>query len=323
MKELITLYQIHSPSRKEDNMVNYLVKRLCDIGLIVHADEHQNIYGVLGEADTYPCIVAHMDEVHTKKPDDYEILQFKGNLFGFSNSEKDFVGIGADDKNGIWVALKVAEHFAKKKKPMKVAFFVGEEVGCIGSSRADLTFFDDCRFILQCDRRGGHDFINKANAVDLNSKEFRKVAGEIYKKFGYSDACGTTTDVYELKLRGLGISVANISCGYYNPHTAREMTCISELRNCLKMVLKLMEIKESFPHEYEAPKIATSFFSYPVRTGNYYYNGWRQDSCWYADDPSWNNWALKREATIESKDIIENLETENNLCQNTQLEEQN
>ena len=234
-------------------MVKYLVARLRELGLVVITDDLDNIYGAYGKSDTYPCIVAHTDEAHFIKQKEFEIIQYNGNLFGFSESEKDFVGLGADDKNGIWIALKVVEKFVRDKSPIKVAFFAAEELDCVGSGNADLTFFKDCRFVLQFDRKGGSDFINKANGVELNSKEFRRTVEKIYLRYGYKNARGYTTDVYKLKIRGLDISAANISCGYYNAHTEKEMTNIKELRNALKMALELMKMKNRFPHTAKLP----------------------------------------------------------------------
>lgn len=243
-------------------MADYLINRLCEIGLSVYTDGFGNVYGEYGKSETYPAIVAHMDEVHKHKPDDLEIVSLHGNLFGFSETERNFVGIGADDKNGLWVALKVAKTFVKRKQPIKVAFFAAEEVGCVGSARCEISFFSDCRFVLQCDRKGSSDFINKANGLELNSKEFREATKAIRNRYGYKDACGMTTDVYELKMQGLDISVANISCGYYNPHTDRELTNVAELKNCLKMVLELMALKETYPHEAEIPIPKYPLFGY-------------------------------------------------------------
>ena len=58
-------------------------------------------------------------------------------IVGYDHRHKRMVGIGADDKNGIWICLKCLEDF----KAVKCAFFVQEEVGRIGSSHADMTFF--------------------------------------------------------------------------------------------------------------------------------------------------------------------------------------
>lgn len=42
---------------------------------------------------------------------------------------------------------------------MKVAFFVSEEIGCVGSRNADMGFFEDARFVIEPDRRGYEDLI--------------------------------------------------------------------------------------------------------------------------------------------------------------------
>lgn len=55
-------------------------------------------------------------------------------------------------------------------------------------------------------------------------------------KYGYKPAGGGTTDVYMLKRRGLPVSCANISCGYYEPHTDREYTILEDLHKCYRFV---------------------------------------------------------------------------------------
>lgn len=249
MNELIELYNIHSPSAHEEKMNAWLVEHLCDLGFAVYIDEAENVYAQYGDADSFPCIVAHTDEVHKDRPDDFEVVQFKNFLFGFSESERDFCGIGADDKNGVWIAMKVAQAFSRANRPMKCAFFASEEIGCLGSGDAEMDFFKDVRFVLQCDRKGAGDFITQAGGVELCSKEFEKAVARTLKVHGYKTTTGLTTDVMQLKLNGLKVSCANISCGYYNPHTDREMTNISELRNALALVKTLMLMKDQYPHE--------------------------------------------------------------------------
>ena len=43
-------------------------------------------------------------------------------------------------------------------------------------------------------------------------------------------------DVVELKMRGLGIPVCNIICGYYDAHRNSEYTKFTELQNCLSII---------------------------------------------------------------------------------------
>lgn len=244
MELLKKLYKIHSPSRQEGAMISYLRNYLTYLRCDVRVDEIGNIYVTKGKGTPYPCIVAHTDEVHTYKPKDYRIIETKDNIFGYSNKNKCSVGTGADDKNGIWVALKCLELYDN----IKVAFFVSEEIGCIGSQSADLTFFDDCRFVLQCDRQGGKGFVTKIYGLPLCGDDF--VNDIRLQNFGYHVTDGLMTDVYQLKSDGLSVSTCNICCGYYNPHTDKEYTVKSELYNCLDLVMHIIEDTDKvYPHQ--------------------------------------------------------------------------
>ena len=52
---------------------------------------------------------------------------------------------------------------------------------------------------------------------------------------------GGKTDVVELKMRGLGIPVCNIGCGYYNAHTNEEYTVFSQLTHALHFVQEILK----------------------------------------------------------------------------------
>lgn len=244
MKLLKRLYEIHSPSKHEKKMRNFLrwwignnVKNTT-----LTTDESGNLLVVKGQAETYPCIVAHIDQVQEKHSKDFKAIETKDYILGFSHSNKRQEGLGADDKNGIWVALKCLQ----KYDTIKCAFFVGEEKGCLGSSAAELDFFKDCRYVLQCDRRNGNDLITSVWG-DLCSTEF--LSDIDYEKFGYKETHGLMTDVATLKERGLAVSALNISCGYYEPHTDREFTIKSELLNCLGFVCHIIEkCQQVYPH---------------------------------------------------------------------------
>lgn len=234
MRDLINLYKITSKSEKEENMRVFLKRYLHGITSVnFYLDDMQNIYITKGFSATYPCIVAHYDEVHDNRPKDYSILEHKGVLLGVSSIGH--VGIGADDKNGIWIALRCLE----KYDVMKCVLFVGEEVGGIGSYACDISFFDDCRFVLECDRRGNSDFVTSINGLSLCSRNFLKDAN--LKNYGYSKAFGMFTDVFVLKQRGLNISCCNMSCGYYNPHSSTEFTIFDDLIKCFNLVCHIIE----------------------------------------------------------------------------------
>lgn len=251
MELLKELYGISARTHQEKDMIAFVSQRLTDLGVTFTVDETGNIYATKGNADTYPCIAAHLDEVHEAREKGYEVLVVRDEfIIGFNSGKREFNGIGADDKNGIWVCLKCLEKYDN----LKCVFFVGEEQGCIGSRRADMKFFDDCRFVLQCDRKGNSDFISDIYGNSLCSSRFIKDAA--LKKHGYKQERGMQTDVQTLRERGLEISCANISCGYYYPHTPHEMTNIADLQKCLTLVEHIVEnCREVYPHKHKVVRV--------------------------------------------------------------------
>ena len=264
MELLKQLYMISSPSRKEKKMRKFIKGWIARNvpEAIVEIDPSGNVKVTKGISETYPCIVAHMDQVQDPHEHDFRVYSVEGKIFGFSPSAMEMRGLGADDKNGIWVALKCL----KKYDVLKCAFFVGEEIGCLGSDAVDMNFFADCRWVVQCDRKGGSDLITMAGMEQLCSAEFLEATD--CARFGYAKANGLMTDVMTLKERGLAVSCINMSCGYYAPHTEKEYTVVSELENCLHLVESMVErLTEVYPHEredyYGYGKYGGSIYDYP------------------------------------------------------------
>ena len=220
------------------------------MGVACRKDKTGNIYAVKGHADTYPCVISHIDEVHRNKTGNYRAYVVADEIvIGYDHQRKCQTGIGADDKNGIWICFKMLEHF----KNMKCAFFVGEETGCIGSSRADMDFFNNCRFVIQCDRKGNRDMVTQISGTALSSDEF--ISAVEPEKYGYAECAGLMTDVYTLKTRGLSVSCINLSCGYYNPHTGTENTILGDLMKCYRFVSHIIRThKHISEHRYEKNK---------------------------------------------------------------------
>ena len=182
-----------------------------------------------------------------------EVVFYENHVFGFDPVNHKPTGLGADDKNGIWIALKCLEKFTN----IKVAFFTGEEIGCVGSRNADMSFFDDCRFVLQCDRRNNCDFITNIMGTDLCGINF---INEIpLKEFGYKTTSGLSTDVWALKENGLKVACCNMSCGYYNPHSAQECTDINALKKCLELVFWIISnMTDVYKHNFRKKKVVTA-----------------------------------------------------------------
>ena len=259
MELLKSLYEIHSPSGNEKKLKRFIKKWVASNieGVVCTWDNAGNVYFTKGESETYPVVVAHLDQVQKKHSKDFKAVITEDIVFGYSPSEKEYQGLGADDKNGLWIALKCLQTF----DVIKVAFFVGEEIGCVGSSKCDMNFFTDARFVIEPDRRGGNDLITEISCMDIASEAFLKSFD--YASFGYKKTSGLMTDVLELTERGVGVSCINMSCGYYNPHSDEEFTVISDLLNALDLVEHIITTcTDVYPHE--------ASYSYGGKYANYY-----------------------------------------------------
>lgn len=235
MEQLFRLYKTHCKSGNEVEIRNLIKEMLADVKLDIQVDFLGNMFITKGTADSYPCVAAHMDEVHAHSQ--RTIVEKEGLVYAI-NEKGERVGFGADDKNGIWIAIKLLHELPV----LKAALFVEEEKkgdlsGCRGAHVADLSFFKDCRFILECDRKGANDLIVQGKETPLCASDF--IPQKTLDQYQYQPTNGGKTDVVELKMRGLEIPVCNISCGYYNAHHNDEYTKIDELLNCLEFVKEI------------------------------------------------------------------------------------
>jgi len=234
---LLDTLAVQTASHNEDNMRRYIIGVASSIAGTKLSYHGGNIYVTKGSAGTFPCVVAHMDTVHDLN-DDFKIYEANGNLFAFDAKEMQQVGIGGDDKVGVFIALEMLRLFEN----IKLVFFTQEEIGCVGSGRAKLSFFAHCAFVLQCDRKGNNNFIRNNGFIQLFGQDFENKVAPLLAKYGYSFAEGYITDVVQLKELGLPIAVANISCGYYWPHSDREYVNINDVELCLGLVYDIIDL---------------------------------------------------------------------------------
>jgi tripeptide aminopeptidase len=233
--KLVEILKIQSESYNQFRMFAYIIRELKKLNVYYYT-YNGCIYAQKGNADTFPCVVSHMDTVHDIV-EDLTPIEINGNITGFNSCTMEQTGIGGDDKVGIFIALECISKF----KNIKAVFFRDEEIGCVGSYRPDINFFTDCSFILQCDRRGNSDFITNASGIELSSSKFQNDISPIISKYGYKFNNGAMTDVMALKQCKINISMANISCGYYNPHSPQEYVNIKDVENTLNLVEEIIQ----------------------------------------------------------------------------------
>lgn len=239
MKLLTELYKIPAKTGNEEQIKSFILEKVKDIPMQVVTDQIGNLFFIKGTAESYPCVAAHLDEVHL--PCERDIV-VDGDVIYAVDKANERVGCGADDKNGLWMIIQLL----RTEPVLKVALFVLEEkvsddiLGCRGARACDLSFFDDVRYILEIDRKGASDVvqIGKDDTL-LCPADF--IPESILSQYGYQMVKGGKTDVVELKMRGLGIPVCNIGCGYYNAHTSEEYTVFSELTHALRFVQEILK----------------------------------------------------------------------------------
>lgn len=240
MNLLKQLYQINSKSGHEAEIKRFVLDQLANLPLKIEEDHFGNIFVTKGQAEHYPCVAAHLDEVHP--PCVRNVKENDGIIFATDeNGERS--GIGADDKNGVWIALRLLQ----SEPILKVAFFVQEEKdgelsGCRGSNACSLAFFDDVDYILQCDRKGSSDMVTFSEKAGVRLCDDDFIPENILQKFGFQPVHGGKTDVVALKMRGLPLPCCNLSCGYYNAHKPDEYTVWAELQNALEFVRHIIRL---------------------------------------------------------------------------------
>lgn len=232
------LLVIDHPSRHEWPMLSFIINECYKIGnLEFELDGYANILVTKNTTDPeyYPTVVAHTDCVLANSNKETRIKD--GKIFGRNKLTGKQIGLGADDANGICVALQLL----KVIPDLKVCFMNEEEIGYNGSEFAadNINFFYNSSYLIQADRRGKSDLITYTNGIYSASEEWLQEATKVMAKYKYSEQYGIGTDIGILAEK-LRLSGVNVSCGYQKEHTDKEYTVIADLQNCLNFMEELI-----------------------------------------------------------------------------------
>jgi hypothetical protein len=131
--------------------------------------------------------------------------------------------LGGDDKCG--VALALATAFRLKNEPMKILFTVGEEIGCVGIKafiKEHADWFKDVKYSITIDRRGSDNLLKwSAGKQNCSDKFCAQLALHgVLAGIPVKVESGMLADV--VYIRDIVPEAANISAGYYNPHSTTE-----------------------------------------------------------------------------------------------------
>jgi tripeptide aminopeptidase len=236
---LVEVLSIPTFYGKENLMREYLIKILNEKNIDNYVDEYGNVYATKGSAEYFPCVVAHIDTVH--EITDFEVIEENYSLSAIKpNGEP--TGIGGDNKAGVFVCLELLDHFDN----IKAAFFVSEEVGCLGSTLSDAEFFNNVGYALQFDAPGNNWVTYYCDGVKLFNKDsdffdkVRPILEDSLKDFTVDNlGYHPYTDVSALR-KLYNFSCLNYSVGYYNMHSVYEFVLINDVDNCLKTAQKLI-----------------------------------------------------------------------------------
>jgi tripeptide aminopeptidase len=240
INKLIETLSVPTFSGKEDRMRQYIIDTLNKSGIDNYTDKYGNVYATKGLGEYYPCVVSHIDTVH--RIEEYSVHEDNYTLTAWDENGEQ-TGIGGDNKAGVFVCLELIERF----DVIKAAFFVSEEVGCLGSYLSDPDFFKNVGYAIQFDAPFNNWVSHYSDGVKLFSvdSDFFEKIHVIFEKnlpnygiksLGYHPY----TDVSALKSL-YDFSCVNYSVGYYNMHSKREYVSVMDVDLCLNTAIKLIE----------------------------------------------------------------------------------
>ena len=220
---------------EQDETINYVKNFFMAYHIPYYEDEYGNLFYIDNKG--VPLLSAHMDTV-AKEKDKY---LGKTLIIDENNNISSGGIIGGDDKCGVYIILKILQ------LGYKVNFILSkdEETGCVGINTLNTEnpeemkkISENCLFCLVLDRKGDRDIICENNCY--GTKEFEDKLFEISNQFnaGYKPATGLFSDADTICDY---ISTANLSVGYYNPHSEKEYVNIDCLNIALEYVKTIIE----------------------------------------------------------------------------------
>jgi hypothetical protein len=255
----LALTQRTYPHGHEDE----LVAEMSDAGIFpnLEKDPWGNYFYKIGESRT--IFASHFDTVSKSVTPIKHITTQDGMVKTDGTTI-----LGADDKAGVTIMLWMI----KNEIPGLYYFFIGEEVGCIGSGRASAygQFSGKYDRIISFDRRGTNSVITFQSSYRSCSDEFAEsLAKELNKtnKLKYrKDDTGVYTDSAEFV--DVIPECTNISVGYYSEHTTIEKQDIIHLSK-LSEACVLVDW-ENLPTKRVAGKSESKWSNYYHSPNSYY-----------------------------------------------------
>ena len=209
----------------EERVFRHLLRILPQMGYQVIRGRMDYIIAVPPKPSPW-CLVAHLDTIPRMQGVE---LEYQGVWI----SNKRGV-LGADDRAGVYAILELAQ--SAKSLPYLI-FTTGEERGGIGVNalirdKAFDPFIDDVALFIEIDRQGADEYV-------YYSWELPAEVHAIAKNYGFVEGMGSYSDVRDLTDH-YGVPHLNLSAGYYNQHSKREVLDWTALEMTINRVTRMM-----------------------------------------------------------------------------------
>ena len=231
-RTFISLVTKTYPNGTEDKLLPFLPK--------LDKDPFGNYYKIIGDDKPTTMFTSHLDTAGRKESDvvlftkkdqnNNEIIYTDGNTI-----------LGADDKAGTSIML----YMMNEKVPGLYYFFIGEEVGGIGSGKVardykNIEYLKEIKRCISFDRRGGRSVITKQLGRTCCSDRFALSLSQEYNNHGFNlapDPTGIYTD--SASFIDYIPECTNISVGYQNEHSGSETQNMDYLIKLAKVSAKV------------------------------------------------------------------------------------
>jgi len=250
-------------------------------------DEFGNLFIKVGDSDV--MFTSHLDTATSANTPVNHV--FDGDIIKTDGKSI----LGADDKAGVTIML----YMIKNNIPGLYYFFLGEEVGCVGSKKVanvqKENKIEGINKVISFDRRGTTSVITYQSGKRCASDTFGKALSEqlnlANNTFKYEiDPTGILTD--SVQFISIYPECTNISVGYQSEHTFTETQNIVHLEKLAEACLKVDW--NSLPVERDPSKVEYKSYGY----GGWGYPGWDDDDYYYGSRygsrqggySSYNNW---------------------------------
>lgn len=191
-----------------------------------------------------PILSAHLDQVKTNGKAVHFVLTPDKHIQGY-NEDWERTSLGGDDKNGVWIILKMLEEF---NNDINFIISAGEEVGCVGINKLDTDGVLEEKipqlntFCIVLDRRGGKDVLDSGSG-----DTYCKTLAQCICNFLSNDMSVTSGSVSDTRVICKYCESVNMSVAYEAPHTANEHTDWVRLEQIKEYVKRLCDDFAHYP----------------------------------------------------------------------------